>query len=150
MRILTSACVTMACVLICGCNAENSPPPARPTTDADVHRDVGKAVETTGNYLSEKRDEYTVELKQRLTGLDGKIAELKQRASTLGEEARERWKPQLERLEELRAETETKLEAVQKASGPAWEDFKQGAESAWKKLHEAYEHASNTVTPANK
>ena len=147
MRILTSAGVLMGCVILCGCDAQNPAPPARPTTDADVRRDVGKAADTTGTYLSEKQAEYTAELRQRLGGLDGKIAELKQRSEQLGQDARERWKPQLDRLEELRQETESKLEALQKASGPAWEDFKQGAESAWKKLHDAYEHASTSLEP---
>lgn len=149
MRVLMSACVLLGCVGVCGCNTENAGPPARPTTSEDVRRDVGKATETTGKYLSQKQDEYTVELKQRLAGLDGKIAELKQRADSLGEEARERWKPQIARLEELRGETESKLESLQKASGPAWEEFKQGAESAWKKLHEAYEHTSSGLAPGD-
>ena len=144
---MTSACLLIGCVALCGCNAENSAPPARPTTGEDVRRDVGKAADTTGAYLSEKRDEYAAELKQRLGGLDVKIAELKQRANELGKDAHERWKPQLDRLEELRQETESKLESVQKASGPAWEDIKQGAESAWKKLHESYEHASSSLEP---
>jgi hypothetical protein len=147
MRSLNYAGALIVGLLLCGCNTENSALPAKPTTGEDVRRDVGKAAETTGTYLSEKQAEYTAELKQRLGGLDVKIAELKQRGKELGKDAHERWKPQLDRLEELRQETETKLESVQKASGPAWEDLKQGAESAWKKLHEAYEHASTSLEP---
>jgi chromosome segregation ATPase len=82
-------------------------------------------------------------MKSRLESLEQQLAKLEARASELGDDVREEYGEQLIDLRAKRDVARQKLEEMNRASGAAWEDVKEGAESVWHELEEALEKATS-------
>lgn len=104
----------------------------------DIKRQTGKALETTKNYLIQKREEYQLQLEDKLHELENKIKELEAKAANAGEETKAKYNEMIEALQKKQKEARNKLEKLKSASGDVWEGLKSGTETALEDLKKAY------------
>jgi BMFP domain-containing protein YqiC len=91
--------------------------------------------------MSNERQEYIAQAKEKLDVLSARIAELEAKANEKSGDARRELKAKLSTLRESAREAERRLEEVRLASKEAAKDVKLGAEHAWKSLADAVEKA---------
>jgi GTP-binding protein EngB required for normal cell division len=87
------------------------------------------------------REHYQEQIESKLNEWGEEIEQIRKKADKLGEDAKEKYK---EQIEELRARQETarnKLEDLKRTGGEAWEDFRSGAEAALDELKKGVEGA---------
>lgn len=91
--------------------------------------------------MSDARNEFISKAKNNLDKLDSKIIELEAKANEKGGEVRRELKDKLGDIMESRQQIAQRLEELQAASKPAWEDVKLGVEQAWNSLSDAVNRA---------
>jgi hypothetical protein len=91
--------------------------------------------------LDEQRRSFVEQSQRQLTALDQKIEELKTRAATGTDQAKQRANDALAELERERAEARAALERAQSASEEKWEQLKGGAGQALERAERAYNAA---------
>lgn len=137
-------CFVCLCLFLTGCENTNSSAPTPDTkkvTGAEVKKDVSEAVKTTKDFTIQKRDEYLIELKKKIDGMDTKIAELESKAGKLKDDAKKKWNEKLARLKMQRKEVGTKYDEISKSSADAWQELKVGFNSAWDDMKQSYDKA---------
>ena len=107
----------------------------------DVKRQTGEALETTKNYLIQKKEEYQIQLEDKLNELENKIKDLQAKVANAGEEAKAKYNEMIEALQKKQQEARNKLKELKSASADAWEDVKSGTEAALEDLKKAYNAA---------
>jgi predicted RNase H-like nuclease (RuvC/YqgF family) len=141
MRVL-GIVVTVLCagtLLLVGCG---KPAEEEPVTTEDVRQEVEEAAETGAQYALQKKQEYQEALEKKLAALDKKTDTLKAQMAALTEETKARVEENLKVVERQREIFAQRLEALGGASAGAWEEMKEGLETAWKDLEEAYGKAA--------
>lgn len=116
-----------------------------PVTASDVKEEIKEAVEATGIFTQQKKDEYFEqfeskinEWEQEITGLEAK---LESKATELTQEGKAEWKERLETLRNKKEMTAQKLDELKTAASPAWEELKKGMDAALEDLNKAFEAA---------
>lgn len=107
----------------------------------DIKRQTGEALETTKNYLIQKRGEYQTQLEDKLHELENKIKELEAKAANAGEETKAKCHEMIETLQQKQKDARNKLEKLKSSSADAWENLKSGTENALEDLKKAYSEA---------
>lgn len=125
----------------CGCGESRVEPTAGKVTSADVKRDVARADKTAAEFAAQSKDEYQQQLDARLKEVDVEIAKLQAKSHDLKDQSKIDWEQKLTELRIKRDSAENKLAEVRHASGEAWIDMKQGAQSAWAELDVAFGNA---------
>jgi hypothetical protein len=87
------------------------------------------------------REEYQQKLQAQLDEWKAEIDKLKARAELAKADARVAYLKQVEILELKKQAMADKLDALQQESGSAWEDIRNGVESAWDELAAAIKKA---------
>jgi predicted phage tail protein len=111
---------------------------AEPTTAADVSRQTSETWNTIKSYTVDKKSEAVAFGKQLMKDTDEKIAQLEVKASKASGEAKATYDKQIADLKVTRANTAAKLDEMEKKSGGAWNEAKQGFADAYKDLQRAY------------
>ncbi len=102
---------------------------------------TSEALKTLKTYSLEKKNEAVAYGKRLLKETDAKIAQLQAKASKVSGEAKAAYDKQMADLEVQRSAAAAKLDEMQKKSGHAWNDAKQGFAEAYKELQHAYDKA---------
>jgi uncharacterized coiled-coil DUF342 family protein len=84
---------------------------------------------------------YSDKFQAKLDKMNAQIDELKAKAKQAKADAAINYHERIEELEVKRNQTQDKLKELQQASGEAWEDIKDGFESAWGELQGSWEKA---------
>lgn len=87
------------------------------------------------------RDEYVVELKQRLDRWNADVARWEAQLKEARASADERWHKDLEKVRAQREKALYNLTLLEKASASAWRDVAKGADAAWDALSASLEQA---------
>ncbi len=87
------------------------------------------------------REHYQQKIESRLDEWGDEIEKLRQKADQLGEDAKARFREQVEDLRGRQGAARRKLEEMKKAGGDAWGDLREGADSALDDLKKAVDSA---------
>lgn len=108
-------------------------------------RQAEGALETTMNYVKQKKTDYQKNLEGKLNELDSEINELKAKVSDAGKETKAKYDEMIEALQQKQKDAKNKLENLKSASAERWEDFKSGIETALEDLRKKYNEASKSL-----
>lgn len=114
---------------------------AEPTTAADVSKQTGETWNTIKAYSVDKKKEAVAYGKQLMKDTDAKITQLEAKTAQASGEAKARYEKGLKDLKVTRANAAAKLDKMEKESGAAWNDAKQGFADAYRDLQGAYHKA---------
>ena len=152
--------LTLSLALL-GCKEEAPPappsaPPApqvdtsAPVTADEVEADVEQAAETTGQYVSRKKDEVLASATKKLDELEVETADLRarlaQKSKELSAEAKVQWEEALEELEAQKEVAKVKLEELREKSGPVMERARQEFDDAAAKASSLFRRLKARVT----
>ena len=141
-------------VSLCGCEPVEAPSVSadgaaaggaetvEPSKLQQVQREIEEAVQATSQYTAEQKEKCVADLKQRLEGVDASLEELKEDASNLSADAKQRWQQGLSDIESKRDELREQLADLSDASGDAWSELKVGFKDAWQDLGNSVEKAA--------
>ena len=129
-------------LVVLGCEQKPADRTPGKVTSEDVRRDAGQAAETAAEYSRQTKDEFQKKLDTRLKELDAEIAKLREKGSTLKDEAKANWDRKMADLETKRDAARAKLAEVAYSSAEAWKDVQKGAQSASDELDQAFRDAS--------
>ena len=110
-------------------------------TSQNVKQETREALETASTYAQAQIQEYQKQLKARLEQFDRKLDKLQARAETIKAESKTKLNETVAALRQKQQTVREKLQALQSASGKAWEDAKAGMTAAMEDLEKAYEQA---------
>ncbi len=111
---------------------------AEQTTASDVSRQASDTWNKIKAYTVDKKGEAVAYGKQLMKDTDAKIAELEVKAAKVSGEAKVAYDKEIADLKVRRAKTAAKLDEMEKKSGSAWNEAKQGFADAYKDLQSAY------------
>lgn len=112
------------------------------TAGAEVSKQAGDAWNTIKSYTLDKKSEAVAYGEQLMKDIDSKIGQLEAKASDASGEAKTKYNKEVENLKVVRANTAAKLDKMEKESGSAWNEAKQGFADAYKDLQHAYNKAA--------
>ncbi len=133
---------------IVGCNTKPSSAPsglekpAKVTLD-EVKQDASTSLETAATYSQQNKDQLMKDLKVRMSAMDAKIEELRNKGANLASDAKANWELKMSELDSKRKAAGTKLEEIENSTAQAWGDVEKGARSAWEELKKAFQSASD-------
>ncbi|MBP2674097.1 MAG: hypothetical protein H6Q84_937 [Deltaproteobacteria bacterium] len=87
------------------------------------------------------REVYQEKIESRIAEWGDEIEKLRHKADQLGEDAKVRFREQIEELRARQGTARKKLDEMKKAGGEAWDDLREGAESALDDLKKGVESA---------
>ena len=87
------------------------------------------------------RDEYVQKLKSQLDQWNGEAAKWEPKVRDAQDEMKAEYERQLALYRQRRDEGLLKIKEIQAASGDAWTELMRGADDAWKRMHDAFNHA---------
>lgn len=125
-----------------GCEQNSAVPTSREVTPENVRRDAGQASQTAAEYSQQSKEEFQKALDSRLKELDAQIAKLREKGRDLKDQAKTDWDQKMADLESKRETARVKLAEIGHSSAEAWNDVRQGAQSAWDELDKAFRDAS--------
>lgn len=125
-------------LLISGCKRGEEPGAEPNSTGAMAKKEIGEAVEATGQYLSEQKEAFMKQAKQGYSSLESNVNKF---MTDFQDENSEKWKQTKAQLNEKMMTAKLKLDELGKESGQTWEQTKQAYNTAVKELKDAYEKA---------
>lgn len=87
------------------------------------------------------RENYQRKIETTLDEWGNEIEKLRQKAETLGKDARGKYREQIDDLHARQEDARKKLEDLKKTGGEAWDDLRKGAETAIDELKRGVESA---------
>jgi hypothetical protein len=112
-----------------------------PDAAGDVRKEVREAVNAIKASSYSQKEKARERMGSLMRRLDERIDALRVRAAEAGPELREKYKHEIEVLQQKRAALRKRLEKVREASPEAWEDIKAGVSGALDDLGSAFERA---------
>jgi len=132
-----------AILTVSGCEPNPADPTLGKVTSEDVHRDVEKALDTSGKSAAQTKEEFQRSLSARINELEDEIAKLREKGRDLKEESKFSWDRMVADLETKREVARVKLDEIGHSSAAAWKDIHNGAQLAWDELEKAFHEAAN-------
>jgi TolA-binding protein len=114
------------------------PPPPKKTSTQEVKKQASEAVETTGRYLAERKEDFATRMQQRLDALNSELARAREAAAEGKKEVQKDVQQKIADLENKKAEADRKLTELRKAGGSAWESLRSGVEKAVGDLEDGF------------
>jgi len=111
-------------------------------TAADGSKQTAETWSTIKAYSVEKKNEAVAYGRQLMKDTDARIAQLEARASKASGEVKAGYEKEARDLKVTRANAAAKLDKMEKDSGSAWNDAKQGFADAYRDLQTAYDKAA--------
>ena len=137
MQRLTLTIVFLSLLAAAGCKK------SQPVTQEQVKEDVKQAVETTGEYLNQKKDAVIPQIKETYFKLEGQVQTF---LSDLKKQSEEKWqtvKPDIEAKMEI---AKQKLNDLNQAGSDTFDQAKKAFDDAMKDLNDAYEKAKSSIS----
>jgi len=138
---LLAVTILLSLFFVASCSKEKPEEAKTDITSEEVKKEVGEAVETTGVYLDQKKDEYIRQAEVKMEELGKKTAELENRLEKETAEMKERHKEEILGLKKKQEELQKKINELKSSSAKAWEEFKTGIDAALDDLEKSYEKA---------
>ena len=107
---------------------------------------VGRNVAAAQVDDQESRQQGQNKMEKKAADIGKKLDELEQKMKTTKEEAKADITQQMAELREMQKRVQEKLREMKSASGKAWQDAKDGAQSTMNDLQKAYEKARSRFT----
>ena len=145
MRAACFMLLTGICGLV-GCSGEEKPPSTSPesVTLRDVGKEAGEALDTGASFLSQQKTAYEATVRKKLKDIDGRLAELKEKALKAGPQVKARVEESIEALAEKKAAAQRKLEQLTAAGDEAWRELSKGVDAAIGELEAGVESAASS------
>lgn len=89
--------------------------------------------------VEQRKEEYVSKIKEKLLEVEGRMAELRQRADDLLTEERARFQAQIDTLAKYQDAAERKLKDLQAAEGQRWQEMRARLDSLIAKLDSTFE-----------
>ena len=141
-QILTVA-ITLAGFV--GCNDADTP-----TDSSEVQKEIGEALETTGDYLAQQRDAFAKEMQGQMATIDDRLTVLRAKADEASGEAKVELQEALAALEQECSTLDEHIESAAEKSGDAWKDAKQTISAKAKALQDRIEKTLTDNETQNK
>ncbi|MFC1657699.1 hypothetical protein ACFL2P_03930 [Candidatus Moduliflexota bacterium] len=110
----------------------------------DVAKEVGEAVETTKDYLLQKKDDFLSRFDERMEASEEKIDELRRGISEAGEAGRVKMEEHLEVLRQKEAEVRRRYGELKESGTALREEAGQKLDTALRELEDAYGRAKDS------
>lgn len=131
----------VAVLLLCGCgSAEDATTPSAATR---LKKESKEALGAARDVAVEKKDEYSKRFAKQLEAMDKEMEALKAKAKESGAEMRKRYDEQLVELEKKREVLGKRFDEFTSSSKEAWQDMREGLDSAWDDLDKAFQKAKS-------
>ncbi len=88
-----------------------------------------------------QRDAYEEKMHARLDELQAEVDQLRAKAEATQADAKVRFLDEVAHLQKKQQEAAEKVQKLNETGGHAWEDLRQGAESAWHEVSDALDKA---------
>ncbi len=111
-------------------------------TQSDVKKETGEAIETTGAYVRQQKEQYQKEVEEKLQGIGGKIKELNRRAEKSGRKAKEKLTDAVEELKQKRDAVSDRLKGLREAGLEKWEKARTELDSMISDIERSYRRVS--------
>jgi len=137
MQRLTLAIVVLGLLAVVGCKK------SEPVTQEQVKEDVKQAVQTTGEYIGQKKDDVIAQIKETYSKTESQVQTF---LSDLKNQSEEKWqtvKPDIEAKLEIAKE---KLNDMSQAGSDKFDEAKKAFDDAIQDLNDAYEKARSSVS----
>src|SRR5664279_5444277 len=112
-------------------------------TGAGVLTQTVETWNTIKAYSVDKKNEAVVYGRQLMKDADARIAQLEAKAAKASGEAKLRYEKEVKHLKLTQTRAAAKLDKMEKDSGSAWNDAKQGFADAYRDLQNAYDKAAS-------
>jgi hypothetical protein len=121
---------------LAGCEPGNEKVP-KASQPGNPHLDASVSSSSATNDRAAAQEKLSATLKD----LDGKMAELKERARTAGDQAKAEWEARLPQLEAQRDAAARKLDELKESGKETWETTKTKTEAAFAELERGFKDA---------
>jgi DNA polymerase III delta prime subunit len=143
--------LTVLCFFLAACS-EQKPPAEKAstekakvenlaTTPEDIKKEASDLAKTTMAYTEEQKELYQKKIQEKMTEYSQKLVDLETKLVMLNEQAKAEMAEEMEDLKRKKGAMGEKIRELQTASGEAYEDLKEGLESAMVEMDEAYDQA---------
>ena len=112
-------------------------------TGAGVSTQTVETWNTLKAYSVDKKNEAVAYGRQLMKDTDARIAQLEPKAAKASGEAKAQYEKEVKDLKLTQARAAAKLDKMEKDSGSAWNDAKQGFADAYRDLQNAYDKAAS-------
>lgn len=119
---------------------------AKPTASQEaakpgISQQAGETWNHIRSYSADKKNDAVAYGKKLMKQSDAELAKLEAEAAKASGAAKEEYKRQVVNLKAARAEAAAKLARMEKATGSAWNDAKEGFADAYRDMRSAYDRA---------
>ena len=124
-----------------GCRKDTDVPdePRAPATSEEVRKKAGEALESAGEYLGKKKDEFVAFVSTELGQLEERFEEVRKKRAGAADQGGEKLSDLQSKVSEKLAVAKEKLGDLKKAGSQAWEDTARECDRAMTELRAAYE-----------
>lgn len=95
-----------------------------PTDSSDVQREIGEALDATGEYLTEQRKAFAKEMQGQMSTIDDRLTVLRAKIDAASGDAKVELQESLTELEQEFSTLDEHMESAAEKSGDAWEKAK--------------------------
>lgn len=136
------------CVVCAGASCSQEKPEniegtEKKVTGKDVLDQTKETLETTKNFLAQKKSEYQAQLETKLQEADGMIQELQQKADEAKVEVKAKYTETIELLKTKQQEAKEKMMELKSATAESWKDMQSGMDAALDDLINAFSEAKS-------
>jgi hypothetical protein len=112
-------------------------------TAAKVAAETREALQTTGKFVAQNKDELVAEVREELRDVNTKLDEMQAQADSLSAEARSEFQQRWQTVTEKREALKTKLDELSASTGDAWRELRDGTQQAWDEFAGAVDKAAD-------
>jgi hypothetical protein len=106
-----------------------------------LKKEFGEAADALKSWTAEQKNEYVKKLRVQYAEMRPRIEKLKRHSQMMGIRARHEMQPYIDDLEKKRIQLGKQMDQFSTSSKAAWNDVKDGLDSAWSDVTKAYEKA---------
>jgi len=127
-------------LLLPGCAEEE-----QETTADDVKKETREAIDVTGKYLSEQKDDAVATTKEQYEKLKDRWSSLMETAEAKGDEAKEKLAEYKDDLDVQMDKLDQQIDKMQEAGDEAWTDVRKNTAEALNKAGDLLDRAAESV-----
>ena len=110
-------------------------------TAEEVKQKTNEAVSTASEYTKEQKDKFQADMRMKLDNMKKDISKMKHDASKKSAAAKQDLREEITKLEKKESDMKQSLAKLEKSSGKAWDEMKEGMSKSWDDLSNSYESA---------
>lgn len=148
-RVLNRAAIPALVLAASACGGTSGDGSSDEMTADDVMRETKEAVSTAAEAASQERREFMSDARSKMDALNERMSTVRSEWRLESEDVRQaaadRWDQTFESLDRQRAEAADMLDRMQDASGPAWNDLREGFSDAHAEISAALDDAEAAI-----